>query len=129
MKRYLLIDGNNITHAAQSMKKLTVGEIEVQAVYGFLRQIRKLIARYPILKPIVLWDGASWRNMQFPEYKENREECSHWRVPEPLRRTSVRSTAPISKVSVVPSGQRTSAWSAFVICLKPKCNVGSLLTQ
>lgn len=74
MKRYLLVDGNNITHAAQGMKKLTVGDTQVQAIFGFLKQMRKLLHQYPLLTPVVLWDGASWRNMQFPEYKNNREK-------------------------------------------------------
>lgn len=73
MQRYLLIDGNNITHAAQSAKKLTVGNIEVQAIFGFIRTMHKMMRVYPLMKPIVLWDGASWRKMHAPEYKENRE--------------------------------------------------------
>lgn len=74
MNRYLLIDGSNITHAANSSKKLTVGTTEVQAVFGFMRTMRKICATYPGATPIVLWDGASWRNMLFPDYKENREK-------------------------------------------------------
>lgn len=72
MNRYMLIDGNNILHAAQSLKKLTVGETEVQAIYGFIRITRKLLQQYSMLKPIVLWDGASWRALEYPEYKNNR---------------------------------------------------------
>jgi 5'-3' exonuclease len=74
MNRYLLIDGPNLTHAAQGAKKLTVGETEVQAIYTFLRIMRSLMGTYGMMKPIVLWDGASWRKMLFPEYKEGREK-------------------------------------------------------
>lgn len=74
MSRYLLIDGSNITHAANGAKKLTVGETEVQAVFGFLRTLRKICATYPGVTPIVLWDGASWRNMDYPDYKANRDK-------------------------------------------------------
>lgn len=74
MRRFLLIDGLNITHAAQSSKKLTVGGTEVQAVYVFLRVMRDLVANSLSATPIVLWDGASWRNMVFPDYKIGREK-------------------------------------------------------
>jgi 5'-3' exonuclease len=74
MKRYLLIDGPNITHAAQGSKKLTVGQTEVQAIFGFLRTLRKLMSVYPMMTPIVLWDGASWRSMIFSDYKVGREK-------------------------------------------------------
>ncbi|MBA8881776.1 5'-3' exonuclease H3TH domain-containing protein [Phyllobacterium myrsinacearum] len=75
MKRYLLIDGNNIAHAANGTKnKLTVGSVETTAIFGFLRQLRKQISIYGQFTPIVLWDGASWRKMQYKDYKENREK-------------------------------------------------------
>lgn len=70
---YLLIDANNIGFAATSIGKLSVGGEEIQGVYNGLRMIRKAIERYPTLKPIILWDGATWRKDAFPEYKANRE--------------------------------------------------------
>ncbi|SER28649.1 DNA polymerase-1 [Faunimonas pinastri] len=70
---YLLIDGNNIGFAAAATKKLTVGEMEVQAVFGFMRAIRMAVARYPLLKPVVLWDGVSWRKHFYEEYKAGRD--------------------------------------------------------
>lgn len=73
-KNYLLIDGMNIGHAAQSMQKLHVGSAEVQAIYGFIRTIRQIIETYPQADPIVLWDGASWRKNAFPDYKLNRDK-------------------------------------------------------
>jgi 5'-3' exonuclease len=75
MRRFLIIDGPNVTHAAQSAKKLTVGQTEVQAIYNFLRTLRALLGTYPAATPIVLWDGASWRNMIFPDYKIGREKA------------------------------------------------------
>ncbi|MER9176269.1 hypothetical protein NKH72_22075 [Mesorhizobium sp. M0955] len=74
MNRYLLIDGNNLVHAASASKKLTVGETEVQGIYVFIRMLRTAIGKYPMCKPVVLWDGASWRYMNFPEYKGNRDK-------------------------------------------------------
>jgi 5'-3' exonuclease len=74
MKRYLLIDGPNMLHAANNAKKLTVGTTEVTAIYNFIRMLRPLIATYPTATPVVLWDGASWRHMKFPDYKQNRKK-------------------------------------------------------
>lgn len=74
MRRYMLIDGNNILHASQGAPKLTVGNTEVQAIFGFLRTMQKLVKTYPQLTPIVTWDGASWRSMIFSDYKSAREK-------------------------------------------------------
>lgn len=74
MTNYLIIDGNSIGYGAQSMSKLTVGGEEVQAVYGFIKSLQKLLKDYSGYKPIVLWDGrAQWRFDLFPLYKGNRE--------------------------------------------------------
>lgn len=75
MNGYLLIDGNSIGHAANNMAPLTVGETPVQAIYGYLRTLRALVAAHGTLHPVVLWDGVSWRNFVFPEYKENRKKA------------------------------------------------------
>lgn len=93
---YLLIDGNNIGHATNSRARLTVGDMEVQAIYQSLRVIRPMLASYPMLKPIVLWDGRSWRYDAFKEYKANRnktpetkseikqaENAASWRKQKP----------------------------------------------
>jgi 5'-3' exonuclease len=74
MSRYLLIDGMNIAHAASNAKPLKVGETQVQAIYHFIKIVRKLISIYPTAKPAVLWDGASWRYMDFPDYKSARKK-------------------------------------------------------
>lgn len=71
---FLLIDGNNIGYAAQSMKPLRVGDQPTQAIYGSLRAIRLTISHYPQLTPIVLWDGQSWRKNVFDAYKANRDK-------------------------------------------------------
>jgi 5'-3' exonuclease len=74
MNRYLLVDGPNITHAANNTKPLKVGNTQVQAVYGFLRILRSIVSTYGNVTPIVLWDGASWRKMEYPDYKANRNK-------------------------------------------------------
>lgn len=74
---FLLIDVNNLGFAAQSKKKLTVGDMEVQAIFGVIRSIRALSAQFSHLKPIVLHDGKSWRYQVYPEYKANRDEIKY----------------------------------------------------
>lgn len=71
---YLLIDGNSIGFAAQATKRLSIGGKEVQAIYGSLRMLRPVIAQNIMLRPIVLWDGRSWRKNEFAEYKANRDD-------------------------------------------------------
>lgn len=74
MAKYLLIDGNSLGFAAQSSSKLTVGDEEVQAIFGFLRSLQKVLKSYPNYTPICLWDGrAKWRFDLFPLYKDGRE--------------------------------------------------------
>lgn len=75
MNRHLLIDGNSIAHAANAGTTLTVGQTQVQAVFGVMRTLRKLAATYgAFYTPTILWDGASWRKLSFPEYKANRDK-------------------------------------------------------
>lgn len=72
-QKLLLIDGNNLGHYYNNSKPLTIGSLKVQAIYNFLKGIRQFVALFQTHKPIVIWDGASWRRMMFAEYKENRE--------------------------------------------------------
>lgn len=74
MQRYLLIDGNNITHAASATKPLSVGNVPVQGIFHFLNMLHTALYRNGSAIPVVLWDGASWRHMSFPEYKDNRNK-------------------------------------------------------
>lgn len=76
-KGFILIDGNNLGFAAQSGAPLKLGTIEVTAIYNFVRSIRMLVSAYPMLKPIVLWDGLSWRKMAFKGYKANRDKINN----------------------------------------------------
>lgn len=74
--RHILIDGNNYLFAAQhSGAKLTAGEQEVTAVFGFLGSLRNVMERFPGSHPTVLWDGSpSWRQGVYPDYKANRDK-------------------------------------------------------
>lgn len=72
--KYLIVDGNSIGHAAQNGAKLTLGPMQVQAIYNFMRTLAAQLRLLPQYRPIVLWDGASWRNQTFPDYKANRDK-------------------------------------------------------
>lgn len=73
-KHILLIDGNSLTHANHNANVLTVGGMQVQAIFGVLKSLRHLLQATPGEKELlVLWDGrAQWRLDLFPEYKGNR---------------------------------------------------------
>lgn len=74
-KGFIVIDGNAIAHAATAQKqKLHVGEVQVQGIYHFMRMLRPLVARFPQLTPVILWDGRSWRYDKYPEYKASRNK-------------------------------------------------------
>lgn len=71
----LIIDGNSIGYASHYATKLTAGELETQAIFGFIRTMRELKLIYPNYTPIVLWDGkAQWRYELCPSYKSNRKD-------------------------------------------------------
>lgn len=74
-KHVLLVDGNSIAHANNNASVLTVGDFEVQAIFGFLKSMRHLLQKTPGEKElIVLWDGkAQWRIDLYPAYKGNRD--------------------------------------------------------
>jgi 5'-3' exonuclease len=72
-KLLLAVDGNSIAHANDQANTLTVGTMEVQAIFGFLHSMRKLMQTYPNGTPLILWDGrAEFRYELYPEYKGNR---------------------------------------------------------
>lgn len=73
MQKYLIIDGNSIGHFANNGKPLRLGNMPVQAIYNSMRVLRDRLSLFQNHKPIVLWDGASWRKMMFSSYKENRD--------------------------------------------------------
>jgi 5'-3' exonuclease len=74
MKNYFLVDGNSLGHFANAGARLSIGELPVQAIYNFLKNLRRSTALAQHYRFAVLWDGASWRNMEYPEYKANREK-------------------------------------------------------
>lgn len=73
-KNYLLIDGMNLGHISHAGHKLTLGSLEVQAIYGFIRSLRANIAIYNNYTPVVLWDGLNWRKQIHTDYKSTRKK-------------------------------------------------------
>lgn len=72
-KHFLTVDGNSIAHANHNTTPLTVGDFQVQSIFGCLRSAQKLAELYPRSEQIWLWDGkAQWRIDLYPEYKGNR---------------------------------------------------------
>jgi 5'-3' exonuclease len=73
-KHILVVDGNSITHANHNATALTVGGMQVQAIFGVLKSLRALLQSTPGEKELlVLWDGrAEFRVDLYPEYKGNR---------------------------------------------------------
>lgn len=96
-KHILLIDGNSLAHANNNASRLTVGDFEVQAIFGFLKSMRHLLQKTPGKKElVVLWDGkAQWRIDLYPEYKGNRAPLDE--EGEEKRRAFRRQTPFIEK--------------------------------
>lgn len=68
-----IVDGNSIGHANHNATKLTVGEMETQAIFGTIKSIQAIKRADPDWDILVLWDGrAQWRFDLCPEYKGNR---------------------------------------------------------
>jgi 5'-3' exonuclease len=75
MANTVIIDANALGYANHNATKLTVGDFQVQAIFGFLKTIRNIREEYqfPDWQIVVLWDGHSaWRKELCPEYKANR---------------------------------------------------------
>lgn len=88
-KQYLLVDGNSIGNRAQNMgAPLTVGPLQTQAIFHFLRTLRSYAAKHSFATPVVLWDGLSWRKARYPGYKEGRkkEDTPHEKKQREMKR-------------------------------------------
>ena len=72
----VLIDANAIGFARQmGGAVMKAGDMETQAVFGFVDYMRELKVKYPYAKIIVVWDGrADWRFCMMPKYKSTRKK-------------------------------------------------------
>jgi 5'-3' exonuclease len=83
MSAVILIDGNSVGHASNAAARLSVGDLETQAIYGTINAIRDLMLKYVNHTPICLWDGrAQWRYDLYPEYKGKRKLDPN-KIPKP----------------------------------------------
>lgn len=70
--RFALFDSHAIGYAAQDGMKLTVGDREVQSIFGSIKSVRRYV-RELNARPMMLWDGkAKWRYDLYPDYKAKR---------------------------------------------------------
>ncbi|EHC4972798.1 exonuclease, partial [Escherichia coli] len=53
---YLFVDGNSLGYYHQQSDKLHNGEMEVQAAFGFVKNVRRY-ASILHARPMILWDG------------------------------------------------------------------------
>lgn len=74
MSGSLLIDANSVGFASHNGTKLSAGDVETQAIFGMLRSVRNLVIERSGHRPILLWDGESWRKSASAEYKANRDD-------------------------------------------------------
>lgn len=74
MTDLILIDGNSLGFAAQSGPQLQMNGKPTQAIFGVMRSVRLLCDENPNAKPVVFWDGRSWRYDHFTAYKDGREK-------------------------------------------------------
>jgi hypothetical protein len=66
---YLFVDGNGLGYYHHESDKLSNGDMEVQAIFGFLKNVRRY-ASILRARPVILWDGFSDKRREFyPEYK------------------------------------------------------------
>lgn len=73
MTRFMLIDGNSVGYANQYSHTITSQGMEVQAIIGTLRSVRKRLVEFPTYFPVLLWDGRpQWRYDLYPDYKASK---------------------------------------------------------
>ena len=53
---YLFVDGNGLGYYHHESDKLSNGDMEVQAIFGFLKNVRRY-ASILRARPVILWDG------------------------------------------------------------------------
>lgn len=99
----LLIDANSVGNFCNNARPLSIGPQQVQAIYGFLRLLREKMGTLPGYKPMVLWDGASWRKSFYPDYKSGRDKSTtkqelamqqaqqHYRSQKPFIQEALRT--------------------------------------
>ena len=96
-KGIMIIDSSNWGFAASSKKQLTVGDQDTQGVYYFLNMLRSAVSMFPVLTPVMVNDGRSWRYDFYPDYKASRdkEAVTKNEIEQKRVRLSYRSQKPL----------------------------------
>lgn len=76
MKKFILIDVNNLGYAAMyqpELAKLHSNGFQTSAIHGAIISIFSIIKKYSDRTPVILWDNEClWRKEIYPDYKANR---------------------------------------------------------
>lgn len=73
MQDLMIIDGNAIGYAGHNTTALYAGDQQTQAIFHFIKSLRKLMTIYPTFEPVCLWDNVTqWRYDLNPHYKFDR---------------------------------------------------------
>lgn len=72
----VLVDGNNLGFAGMANPKLATGDKNTHGTFTFIKKIRNVYLAYPDALIMVLWDGRSWRNDIYSEYKAKRQSTA-----------------------------------------------------
>lgn len=99
----MLVDVNGVGYASNSVAKLTVGDYEVQAIFGTLNSIRELRLKNPNHSQVILWDGkAQWRYDLYPEYKANRTLDPNKKAkPYEIKQQAMRDSYKLQRPDIV----------------------------
>jgi 5'-3' exonuclease len=96
-----LIDGNALGHAFHRATVLTVGQMQVQAIFGMIRTLRLMKVKQPAAQITFLWDGyAQHRFDILPDYKGDRERKEQSDPAEAKVRAAYRAQVPVIKKAV-----------------------------
>jgi 5'-3' exonuclease len=107
MAATILVDGNGIANHYHHATKLTVGEFQTQAIFGFVKIMRDVAYSYPLHDLIVLWDGeSSFRHELLPTYKESRRHAEATDPEKARERGAYRAQVPFITKSMQTLGVR-----------------------
>jgi len=72
----LIIDGNHLAYRCKFTYNLTNKGVDVSVVYGFLKSLQAMIAKYIPSSVVVCWDGGipNFRREAVPSYKADRHK-------------------------------------------------------
>jgi DNA polymerase-1 len=97
----LIIDGNALGHAYHRATRLTVGDFEVQAIFGMVREMRSLRITAPGAQIVVLWDGYAHHRFELlPDYKGDRERAEKTDPEIAQVRAAYRKQVPVIKKAI-----------------------------